>query len=92
MTFQLSSPIKYSIFCYLLLCCFSVQSATPQAPAIAASSYVLVDYYSGEVIAQDNQDLSVAPASLTKMMTSYVVSHELSVGYITLEEEVLISV
>ena len=70
---------------------FSVQAVTPKAPSLAAKSYVLMDYNSGKIIAQNNPDLPVAPASLTKMMTSYVVSSELAAGNITLQDIVTIS-
>lgn len=70
---------------------YSVTAITPKAPSLAAKSYILMDYYSGEVIAENQPHLSVAPASLTKMMTSYVVSTELASGNISLDDEVTIS-
>ncbi len=69
----------------------TVQAITPQPPTLAAKSYVLMDYHSGKIIAQNNPDLPVAPASLTKMMTSYVVSHELAAGNISRDDIVTIS-
>lgn len=47
---------------------------TPIAPSINAKAYLLMDAYSGKILASENIDERVAPASLTKMMTSYVVS------------------
>ncbi len=70
---------------------YSVNAITPSAPSIDAKSYVLMDYDSGKVIAENNPDLPVAPASLTKMMTSYVVSTELASGNITLNDLVTVS-
>jgi serine-type D-Ala-D-Ala carboxypeptidase (penicillin-binding protein 5/6) len=70
---------------------FSAQAIVPKAPALAAKSYVLMDYDSGKIIAQNNPDLPVAPASLTKMMTSYVVSSELAAGNISLDDIVTVS-
>lgn len=67
------------------------QAITPQPPSIAAKSYVLMDYYSGKIIAENNPELLVAPASLTKMMTSYVASAEIAAGNISLDDEVVIS-
>ncbi len=64
---------------------------TPEPPALSASSYILMDYQSGVVIAENNADQKLSPASLTKMMTSYVVSHELEAGNITLNDKVLVS-
>lgn len=64
---------------------------TPPPPAIDAKSWVLMDYASGQILASDNPDLRVAPASITKMMTSYVVSAELAHGKIHLDDPVFIS-
>nr|VFK21517.1 MAG: penicillin-binding protein 6. Serine peptidase. MEROPS family S11 [Candidatus Kentron sp. LPFa]VFK35189.1 MAG: penicillin-binding protein 6. Serine peptidase. MEROPS family S11 [Candidatus Kentron sp. LPFa] len=63
----------------------------PSPPQIDAKGYVLLDAYSGAILAQGNADTRVEPASLTKMMTSYVVFSELRAGNITLDEMVLIS-
>lgn len=85
---QFKSYLLFSLFaCFSL----SVQAIVPKAPELAAKSYVLMDYDSGKIIAQNNPDLPVAPASLTKMMTGYVVSHELEAGNITLDDVVTIS-
>ncbi|MCW8875745.1 MAG: serine hydrolase [Kangiellaceae bacterium] len=64
---------------------------TPKAPSLQAKSYVLMDYDSGKVIAEHNPDLPVAPASLTKMMTSYVVSAEIGAGRISHDDVVTVS-
>jgi len=64
---------------------------TPPAPAIDAKSWVLMDYASGQVLAESNMDQRVAPASITKVMTSYVVSAEMAQGKIHLDDEVFIS-
>lgn len=63
----------------------------PVAPSIAAKSYILMDHDSGKVLAENAPDERLPPASITKLMTSYVVSHELEAGNIKLEDEVLIS-
>ncbi|MFC1519246.1 serine hydrolase [Pseudomonadota bacterium] len=63
----------------------------PNAPTVAAKAYVLMDYNSGRVIAESNAYESLNPASLTKMMTSYVIGHEVKVGNISLDDEVTIS-
>ena len=64
---------------------------TPPAPAIDAKSWVLMDYASGQVLAESNMDQRVAPASITKVMTSYVVSAEMAQGKIHLDDQVFIS-
>ncbi len=64
---------------------------TPAAPQLGASSYILVDFYSGHVLVEHDSDTRVEMASITKLMTSYVVFQELSSGNVLLEEEVNIS-
>ncbi len=63
----------------------------PPPPPIEAKSWVLMDYTSGQILAESNADLRVAPASITKVMTSYVVSAELAHGKIHLDDKVSIS-
>src|ERR1044072_7628870 len=63
---------------------------TPIAPSVNARAYLLMDAYSGKILANENIDERVAPASLTKMMTSYVVSMALQQGHIHLNDLVTI--
>ncbi|WP_305906346.1 D-alanyl-D-alanine carboxypeptidase family protein [Methylomarinum sp. Ch1-1] len=63
----------------------------PAAPRVAASSYFLMDFNSGRVLVEKNADKKLPPASLTKIMTVYVVFRELSNGHLTLDEKVTIS-
>lgn len=63
----------------------------PKAPEIAAKSYILVDHNSGKIIAQNNADVPMAPASITKVMTAYVVFSELEEGNIKLDDMVTVS-
>lgn len=63
----------------------------PPAPTLSAKSYVLVDHLTGQVLAQKEGELPLPPASLTKIMTSYVVSAELAAGKVKLEDPVFIS-
>ncbi len=66
-------------------------SLIPTAPKIKAKSYMLIDYHSGHILAQSNLSDRVEPASLTKLMTAYVVMHEIEDGGIKMEDEVTIS-
>ncbi|WP_407332441.1 serine hydrolase [Enterovibrio sp. 27052020O] len=66
-------------------------SVVPDAPQIAAKGYVLLDYNSGKVLAEHNAYERLNPASLTKMMTSYVIGQEVERGNISLEDEVVVS-
>jgi len=70
---------------------FAAITPTPKAPPVAAKSYILVDYASGAILAEENSQQRLPPASITKLMTAYVVSHELDAGNISLSDEVLIS-
>lgn len=67
-------------------------SIIPKPPALAASSYILIDANSGEVLVEHNADKVLPMASLTKMMTSYIVTEELAYGNIQPEEKTRISV
>ncbi|MEM1080277.1 MAG: D-alanyl-D-alanine carboxypeptidase family protein, partial [Pseudomonadota bacterium] len=64
---------------------------TPAAPEVGATSFVLVDYHSDQVLASKEPELQVEPASITKLMTSYVVFRELASGNLNLSDQVLIS-
>lgn len=64
----------------------------PAAPQLAATAYFLIDANSGRVIAEKNADQTLPPASITKLMTSYIVSAEIERGAITRNDNVPISV
>ncbi len=70
---------------------FAVITPNPTAPSIAAKSYILQDFASGRVLAESNSEQRLPPASITKLMTAYVVSQELAAGNIHLTDDVLIS-
>ncbi|MCJ2375734.1 serine hydrolase [Vibrio sp. ZSDZ34] len=63
----------------------------PDAPQIGAKGFVLMDYNSGKVLAEKEMNTQLHPASLTKMMTSYVIGQEVKRGNISLDDEVTIS-
>ncbi|CAM2820232.1 serine hydrolase [Vibrio mytili] len=63
----------------------------PDSPQIAAKGYVLMDYNSGKVLAEKEMNTKLSPASLTKMMTSYVIGQELARGNISEDDDVTIS-
>ncbi len=68
-----------------------VPMALPSPPTIAAKAYLLMDYDSGEILFGENTEERLPPASLTKMMTSYVIGQELKAGRIKNEDMVTIS-
>lgn len=63
----------------------------PSPPQFDNKSYVLMDYESGQVLAAFNPDQQLAPASLTKMMTSLIVEQKLMAGELTEDEQVRVS-
>lgn len=66
-------------------------SIVPNPPNINAKGHILIDYTTGKVIAEGNADSLLAPASLTKMMTSYIIGIELQAGNISNDDQVKIS-
>jgi len=79
------------IFTILLVISSQVSAVTRAPPSLGATGYILMDYHSGQVIAEDNADTPLPPASLTKMMTSYVVSAEIAKGNISRSDVVTVS-
>ena len=65
--------------------------ALPSPPQIAAKAYLLMDYHTGQVLIGSNEHERLPPASLTKMMTSYVIGQELKAGRIKPADMVTIS-
>lgn len=63
----------------------------PPAPSFDAKAWVLMDYATGQILAENNADTRVEPASITKMMTGYIISAELAAGKIKLDDPVLVS-
>jgi D-alanyl-D-alanine carboxypeptidase (penicillin-binding protein 5/6) len=95
MMFSLRSTFSLFLGLSLLLTMPSPQAAgpifTPAAPSVAASSYFLIDFDSSRILAEKDPDKRLAPASLTKIMTVYVVFRELKAGHLALDEKVTIS-
>ncbi len=87
------SLILNALLALLLLWSFSATAARPipAAPKIAATGYLLIDFDSGKALAEKNADQPLEPASLTKIMTAYVIFREIAEGNVNLSEEVLIS-
>ena len=66
-------------------------SAAIQPPEMENTAFVLMDYNTGEILAQKNANQPLPPASLTKMMTSYIIEQRLSSGDLKEDEQVLMS-
>ena len=67
------------------------ESFIPDPPSISSSNYILIDANTNRVLAEMNPDEEIEPASITKIMTGYIVSDQIQDGFITLDDEVLIS-
>lgn len=63
----------------------------PSPPNISARSYILYEHASDKFLAEQNADLKIQPASLTKIMTLYIVGKKLQLGELSLNEDVMIS-
>jgi len=93
LTYRNSSCLWTGLFLFFVT--FAVHAVNPVIPpnpvAIAASSYLLQDFNSGRVLAEKDADKKLAPASLTKIMTAYVIYRELANKHLTLDDKVTIS-
>ncbi|MCF6257655.1 MAG: D-alanyl-D-alanine carboxypeptidase [Gammaproteobacteria bacterium] len=85
--------LPFFIVILFMLFLAPVQAATliPATPKIKAKGYLLIDFNSGRVLAEKKSDQRLEPASLTKMLSAYVIDHELAKGNISLNDEVRIS-
>lgn len=74
----------------LCLCSLAARAGEPP-PALAASAWLLIDHHTGQLLAAQNPDQKVEPASLTKIMTSYVAYAALRDGKLKLDQSVPVS-
>jgi serine-type D-Ala-D-Ala carboxypeptidase (penicillin-binding protein 5/6) len=79
------------LFIALLSLCTFAQAQVPQPPEIAARQYILIDLTSGQVLAEREADAQAEPASLTKLMTAYLVFNALRDKKLTLEQTLPVS-
>ena len=70
---------------------FAAPSLIPAPPQLSASSYILMDAYTGEVLVEENSHQELPPASLTKLLTAYIVEYEQARGNVALTDKVNIS-
>ncbi|MDE2594083.1 MAG: D-alanyl-D-alanine carboxypeptidase [Burkholderiales bacterium] len=93
MTFFLHRSVGGALVGILASLSLSAQ-ATPlaiPAPKLDSTAYVLMDYDSGQILAQSNGEQPLPPASLTKMMTSYIVEQALRAGRLKPTDQVQVS-
>jgi serine-type D-Ala-D-Ala carboxypeptidase (penicillin-binding protein 5/6) len=83
--------MKKILFSLLVAMCLSATAQTPQPPEIAARSYLLLDVTADQILAQKDIDTPVEPASLTKLMTAYLVFDALRSKKIDLKQTLPVS-
>ncbi len=81
------------ILFFIIFCLFNINAFAkiPVSPNISARSYILIEQTTGKVLASENENERLPPASLTKVMTAYVVFKEIKEKRLSLKDEVLIS-
>jgi D-alanyl-D-alanine carboxypeptidase (penicillin-binding protein 5/6) len=84
---------RLALLLLLAFSAFSTQTAAivPSPPQLSAKAFLLIDATSGEVLAEHNADMPLPPASLTKMMTSYVLAKEIVEGRVSQSDMVTVS-
>ena len=88
--FMIQSVVILFVFIFSTLV-YAQEVPIPKAPSVSAKSYALLDHSTGVFIAEKNADEPNDPASITKLMTAYIVYQALAQGEIHLTDEVLIS-
>lgn len=89
--FLFVTPLKAAFATALPVPNIAIPHVVPTAPNIAGTAHLLIDFHSGHVISERKADQRIEPASLTKIMTGYVVINELGNGNINLDDLVTIS-
>lgn len=83
--------VLVSFFALFISFTSSAAIVIPPPPNVDAGGFLLLDHNTGHIIAEKNIDQRLAPASLTKIMTIYVIGKELKAGNISLDDMVTIS-
>ncbi|MEF1329316.1 D-alanyl-D-alanine carboxypeptidase family protein [Vibrio sp. M260121] len=88
-----TSLTRITLTCLLLqtISAPALAVVTPNPPQLQAKGYVLMDFQSGAIIAEQNARAGLAPASLTKLMTAYVVGQEIKSGRLQWDDKVTVS-
>ncbi|MDR9432266.1 MAG: D-alanyl-D-alanine carboxypeptidase family protein [Spiribacter sp.] len=89
-------PIRLIALFIILLWGYGAQAQTqpipvPSPPSLGAESYLLMDFHSGQILAEKQSEIRRDPASLTKVMTAFVVFSELKAGNLALDDTVRVS-
>lgn len=76
---------------FLAPAAFAVDLPIPTPPTVDARAYIVVDFHTDKTLAALDPDARMEPASLTKLMTAYIVFHELATGKLKLDDQVVVS-
>jgi serine-type D-Ala-D-Ala carboxypeptidase (penicillin-binding protein 5/6) len=83
--------VRFIVVAALALCACVAQAAAPQPPSILGRAWMVGDLSSGQVLAAEKADVRIPPASLTKLMTAYLVFAALRDGKLRLDQQVPVS-
>ena len=86
-----STSFRRLMICVVAFVATQAVAAVPPAPKLPADAYFLMDATTGQVLVDHNGDLSLPPASLTKIMTSYVLAEEVDAGRASLDDMIKVS-
>ena len=86
-----STSFHRLLMCALAFVANQATAAVPPAPKLSADAYFLMDATTGQVLVDHNGDLSLPPASLTKIMTSYVLAEEVDAGRASPDDMIKVS-
>ena len=86
-----STSFRRLLICVVAYVATQAVAAVPPAPKLPADAYFLMDATTGQVLVDHNGDLSLPPASLTKIMTSYVLAEEVDAGRASLDDMIKVS-
>ena len=87
----MNTLFKFLVSIGLAVSFWAAQAQMPQAPEIAAKAYLLMDVTANQVLAAKDPDMAVEPASLTKLMTAYLVFDALKNRKIDLQQTLPVS-
>ncbi len=92
---KIRNPLVLITIALLTLCwagqTLAARTPLPSPPPVSGKAHVLMEYHSGDILAQSNADEQREPASLTKLMTAYVAFSALEDGAVSLDDEIIVS-
>ncbi len=83
--------VLFSLFSFIFAAAVQAATPIPKPPEVGAKGYLVEDFLSGQAIAEKNADEPLEPASITKLMSAYVVFTEIRDGSLSLSDKVRIS-